>query len=79
MSQKINKEELLERHNYYRDKVNVPHLKWSEELAIYSQKWADNLAKKCNLIHSKSSYGENIYWTNSTAIASELGGRRKVF
>ncbi len=67
----FDKKELLERHNYYRQKVGVPNLEWSEELAEVAQKWANQLAKKCEMKHSNSRFGENIYWTSGTANATE--------
>jgi pathogenesis-related protein 1 len=57
----LDKEALLERHNFYRDKVGVPDLEWSEELAEYAQTWANKLAKECDIYHSGSNYGESIY------------------
>lgn len=68
----VDEEVLLAQHNFYRDKVGVPHLEWSDELADYAQNWADKLAKKCNMFHSSGSYGENIYWTSSTATELEV-------
>jgi uncharacterized protein YkwD len=68
----IDKEAILEQHNYYRDQVGVPHLQWSDELAEYAQNWADKLAKKCNMYHSSGPYGENIYWTSGTASETEI-------
>lgn len=62
--QQIDKEALLERHNYYRDKVGSPHLEWSYELEKVAQEWADHLAERCKLEHSNSNYGENIYWSS---------------
>ncbi len=56
--------EMLERHNYHRNKVGVPNLKWSVEAAAYAQKWAEKLAtKSCNMEHSNNGkYGENLFW-----------------
>lgn len=68
----IDKNKLLERHNYYRDQVGVPHLEWSDELTEYAQKWADKLAKRCNMVHSKGPYGENIFWTSGSATEYEV-------
>ncbi len=68
----VDKEALLAQHNYYRDQVGVPHLEWSDELAEYAQNWANKLARKCNMYHSSGKYGENIYWTSSTATEAEV-------
>ena len=60
----FNYEEVLKRHNYYRKKLDIPPLQWSEELADYAQNWANSLVSNgCGLVHSKGPYGENIYWT----------------
>jgi len=58
----INIEKFVSRHNYYRRMVKVPDVKWSEELAAVAQKWANRIAIRCELKHSKSDFGENIYW-----------------
>ncbi len=35
-------QEILDAHNRWRAKVNVPPLRWSQKLANYAQEWADN-------------------------------------
>lgn len=62
----------LERHNFYRAKVGAPNIKWSNELAMYAQKWANKLAATCALQHSAGKYGENIYWTSGTATTAQV-------
>lgn len=59
---KIDKEKIVERHNFHRRKVGVPDVKWSDEIATYAQKWANQLAVNCQLKHrsDKHGYGENI-------------------
>jgi pathogenesis-related protein 1 len=53
--------EMLDAHNDVRDRVGLPPLQWSGELAAYSQKWADSLIASNRTAHnSKSPYGENI-------------------
>lgn len=59
----------VDRHNYWRKQVGVPPLEWSNKLAKYSQRWANELASHgCRIYHSPSkdrerkNYGENIYW-----------------
>jgi pathogenesis-related protein 1 len=54
---------MVDRHNYWRDKVGVPHVEWSDPLASFAQKWADELKKHdCDLIHSSdNSFGENLF------------------
>jgi pathogenesis-related protein 1 len=52
------------RHNYWRAELGLPPLKWSNKLAEVAQKWANVLKEKgCKLEHSKTQYGENIYWS----------------
>jgi pathogenesis-related protein 1 len=55
------KNELVQRHNYYREQVKVPKIKWSDKLAQKAQDWAIVIAKKDRLIHSNYKYGENIF------------------
>ena len=64
---------IVERHNYWREKVGVPPLKWSTKLARVAQKWANHLAEQgCKMYHSPRNkgrkygniYGENLYWSN---------------
>ncbi len=61
-------QEALDFHNKVRADVRSPKLKWSEDLALYAQVWADQLAADCKLEHRpysgpwKQNYGENIFW-----------------
>jgi len=68
----IDKDQLLERHNYYRAKLGVPPLEWSDELAAFAQNWANHLAKSCDLEHSDGNFGENLYWTSGTATPNDV-------
>jgi len=68
----IDKNQLLERHNYYREKLAIAPLEWSDELAVVAQSWANHLAKSCDLVHSSNDYGENIYWTSASASPNEV-------
>ncbi len=66
-----NMQGIVERHNYWREKVDSPPLVWSEELAAYAQEWANELKKsnKCKMEHRPDKgkfaqlYGENLYWS----------------
>ncbi|XCN75029.1 MAG: CAP domain-containing protein [Candidatus Electrothrix aestuarii] len=50
-------------HNQWRSKTRVPSLAWSTTLAANAQRWATQLAQSgCNMKHSTTSYGENIFW-----------------
>jgi pathogenesis-related protein 1 len=57
------KSEWLAAHNEVRKEVGVPPLKWDEKrLQRFAEAWTDYLAKehKCQLVHSKDGYGENL-------------------
>lgn len=52
----------LEEHNAVRAKLNLPPLKWSEQLAARAQDWADTLLARGEFVHRpKSPYGENLF------------------
>ena len=60
--------ELLKAHNKVRADVGVGPLKWSGELAVYAQEWADRLGSiGCRMKHRpdsgkyKGRYGENLF------------------
>lgn len=66
--------EALDRHNFYRNKHNVPSLKINSKLNKFSQNWADELAKTDKASHRpNNAYGENIYTIKSTEQVTELG------
>lgn len=61
---------IVSRHNYWRTKVGVPPLRWSNRLSQLSKRWANHLRKEnCRIYHSSGRgifgnlYGENIYWS----------------
>jgi len=63
----------LEFHNNAMKEVGANALQWSNELAAFAQKWADNLAAEgCKMQHRPKTgkwsqqYGENIFWASST-------------
>ncbi len=59
---------LVNQHNKWRTDVGVTDLVWSNQLATVAQEWANKLAKKgCDMEHSNSEYGENLYWSSATA------------
>jgi pathogenesis-related protein 1 len=82
---------MVARHNYWRSKVKVKPLVWSEELAAFAQKWADELARKgCEMEHRPATgewgtrYGENIYWSSgmsneATAVVDSWASEVKFF
>lgn len=66
-------QQLIRLHNKARANVGVSPVVWSRKLAIYAQKWADNLASiDCDLIHRprsgkwKQDYGENLFMGTSS-------------
>ena len=55
-------EDVLAAHNFIRNKVGVPPLAWSDELAHVAQRWAERLMNDGIFVHSSEiSYGENLY------------------
>ena len=66
-------------HNKWRAQVGVGKLRYSPELAVSAQAWADNLKKThhCQMRHSRpdGKYGENIYWASATVWTD---GRRRL-
>ena len=49
-------QQVLDRHNFYRDKHCVPPLTWDPELAAGAQQWAD----RCVFEHTTENYAESI-------------------
>lgn len=65
--------ESLASHNDFREKHNAPPLQYSEDLSMYAQYWAENMAKTNRLVHSPMEWrtkfnneplGENVVLTN---------------
>lgn len=56
-------QEFLRVHNDARARVGVAPLRWSSELALYAQQWADQLASSGQFKHRPpgSGYGENLF------------------
>ncbi|KAK4749225.1 hypothetical protein SAY87_026674 [Trapa incisa] len=54
--------EFLTAHNRVRASVNVPPLKWDNNVARYARRFAAKRAMACDMIHSRGPYGENIFW-----------------
>jgi len=51
---------LLTAHNQLRARHCAPALAWSRRLAQVAQAWADRLARRCALEHSRGRLGENL-------------------
>jgi len=65
--------EIISIHNKWRAEVGIAGLQWSKELASEAQKWANYLAKSgCQLKHSSSKNGENIYWSSMESTPDEV-------
>jgi pathogenesis-related protein 1 len=61
-------EEILARHNHWREAVGAPALTWSPEMAAFAQQWAEALdGQGCDMRHRPKTgpyaqrYGENLY------------------
>jgi uncharacterized protein YkwD len=66
-------QKMLDAHNDIRCRVGIPPLQWSEELAAYSQKWANSLIANNRTAHnSNSPYGENIIATGLGSTPSSV-------
>ena len=56
-----NIDEILMAHNKYREELNLPPLKWSDELEKSAKMWAQNLGESgMELMHSDDGFGENL-------------------
>jgi pathogenesis-related protein 1 len=65
--------EMLEAHNNVRSAIGLRPLRWSVELAAYSQKWAKTLVADNSTTHNgKSPYGENIIATGLGSTPSSV-------
>jgi hypothetical protein len=69
-------------HNRVRERVGVPPLEWSPELARYAQRWADKLKQRgCRLDHRPGSgpdaqrHGENLFSQQRLRAHRGRGGR----
>ncbi|MGV6861479.1 MAG: CAP family protein [Putridiphycobacter sp.] len=80
----VNKTELINRHNYYRKRVGVKPIKYSDECEGSAQAWADYLAKKNKgLSHNSGKFGQNCFWSsnrsNPTQVVDEWAKELKYF
>lgn len=58
---------LLDAHNTARENLGLQTLLWSDDLEFKAQSWADDLATRgCELEHSNTRFGENIYYSWTT-------------
>jgi uncharacterized protein YkwD len=73
-------QEYLDFHNKARKEVGVPPVQWSDEIAAYSQEWADYLAQNNRFEHrSDNRYGENIamHYDNALVNGAKLWYQEK--
>jgi len=64
---KVNPRQIISTHNRFRAKHGLNGLSWSNELASYSQEWANTLknTNACRMRHRpNNSYGENLSWAS---------------
>jgi pathogenesis-related protein 1 len=60
--EKSSSQEMLAAHNALRERLKLPSLVWSNQLAKYAQDWANRLAGTGQLSHrSNPVYGENLF------------------
>lgn len=77
--------EILNAHNKYRIELNIPPLKWSNELAKHAKAWADRLAGTGRMYHSSGSgEGENLWMGTSgyyslTQMVDGWGGEKRYY
>ncbi|KAJ0090361.1 hypothetical protein Patl1_12679 [Pistacia atlantica] len=55
-------QQFLAPHNKVRAKLGLPPLKWSKKLTSFAYGWANQRRGDCDLVHSNSNYGENLFW-----------------
>ncbi|EKQ67737.1 cysteine-rich secreted protein [Leptolyngbyaceae cyanobacterium JSC-12] len=65
-------QQMLDAHNRWRKRYNVPALTWSPQLAAYAQEWATKLLRENRFEHRKNlSYGENLAWAGGQQLSPE--------
>ncbi|MCL7052232.1 hypothetical protein MKW94_023765 [Papaver nudicaule] len=52
----------LNPHNKIRAQYGLPLLTWNTDIARYARGYAHQRRRDCELIHSDTDYGENIFW-----------------
>ena len=77
--------EILNAHNKYRSQVNLPPLRWSNQLAAHAGQWANYLSQKRSFQHSHTKgQGENLWMGTSrrfsfTQMVDSWGSEKKYF
>ncbi len=67
-----NVQQMLDAHNQWRKRYNVPSLTWSPQLTSYAQDWANKLLKEGKFEHRQNSrYGENLAWASGQQMSPQ--------
>lgn len=54
--------QILDAHNRIRSEVKAAPLRWSDDAEAQAQRWANTLARRCDIEHSQGSgFGENLF------------------
>lgn len=65
-------QQMLDAHNQWRKRYNVPALTWSPQLASYAQEWANRLIRENKFEHRQNSpYGENLAWASGRLLSPQ--------
>jgi uncharacterized protein YkwD len=65
-------QQILDAHNQWRKRYNVPALTWSPQLATYAQDWANRLLREDKFEHRQNSrYGENLAWASGQQVSPQ--------
>lgn len=79
MAAQIDRDSIVATHNKWRGEVGVGRLRYSPELEVSSQTWADHLKQTnhCKMRHSvpEGRYGENLFWASALSWSD---GRREL-
>ncbi|CAK7330281.1 unnamed protein product [Dovyalis caffra] len=55
-------QDFLNAHNAARASVGVGPMRWDNNVAAFARSYANKLKGDCRMVHSGSSYGENLAW-----------------
>lgn len=66
--------EIVAAHNSVRNKVGVPPLVWSDDLAQIAQIWANELITTGAFAHSRDNYGQNLFEISGSGASSSADG-----
>lgn len=68
--------DMLDAHNQFRARLNVPPLRWSDRLAAHAQEWAAHLLQEQQFYHRPHPvFGENLFEiSGARALPSDIVG-----